>query len=86
MNDTPPPVRAVVCPWCCTPFTPPKVTHGAAQKFCCAAHRAAFWKAARRWVARAIMSGLLTYDAVRAGGAAVYGLGAGDKSVADVAP
>lgn len=65
--------QTAICPWCGIAFALPKAVHGTRQKFCCPGHRAAFWKAARRWVARAILSGLLTYDAVRVGGSAVYG-------------
>lgn len=50
-----------VCLWCDRPITR-KHRRGSEQKFCSAAHRMAFWTAARRWVARMIESGSLTLE------------------------
>lgn len=73
------------CPWCGDSFRPPKVVHGKPQKFCSSWCRAGFWKAARRWVANAVACGLLTTDAIKAGGAAVYGSAAPHKAARAVA-
>lgn len=72
------PSLSAICPWCGQPFALPRVTHGERQKFCRPACRAAFWKAAWRWVANAVVCGLLTTDAIKGGGAAVYGSGGAD--------
>ena len=51
------------CLWCKRPF---RARRGGSQKrFCCAAHRIAFWSAARRWAERAVVSGLLSVDDIR---------------------
>jgi hypothetical protein len=40
---------------------------GSPKRFCCAAHRTAFWSAARRWAERAVVSGFLSVDDIRNG-------------------
>jgi hypothetical protein len=53
------------CLWCGRGFTP-RVTGGSAQRFCSVGHRQAFWIAARRWTMRAIETGLLSVDCLKA--------------------
>ena len=36
-----------------------------AMRFCCAAHKTAFWSAARRWAEKAVVSGSLSADDIR---------------------
>lgn len=67
------------CLWCGQPFKQSARLRGSPKKFCCPEHRAAFWKAARRWVAAAFLSGLLTTDAIKLGGGAVYASREADK-------
>ena len=52
------------CLWCERPFKC-RVSGGSAQRFCAAGCRTAFHSAARRWVARAIETGLLSVDNLR---------------------
>jgi hypothetical protein len=54
------------CLWCRRPFRPRR--GGSPKRFCCAAHRMAFWSAARRWAEKAVMSGFLSVDDIRNGG------------------
>jgi len=51
------------CLWCGRTFTPRR--GGSPQRFCCAAHRTAFWSALRRWSERAVAAGALTIDQIR---------------------
>jgi hypothetical protein len=51
------------CLWCKRPFRARR--GGSPKRFCCAAHRIAFWSAARRWAERAVVSGLLSVDDIR---------------------
>jgi hypothetical protein len=53
------------CLWCAHPFGPRR--GGSPQRFCCAAHRIAFWSALRRWAERAVARGALTVDHIRSG-------------------
>src|SRR6266699_6864694 len=50
------------CLWCGRAFTPRR----SAQRFCSTKHRKAFWTAARRWTMRAIETGLLSVDCLKA--------------------
>ena len=59
------------CLWCERAFKLRK-TGGSAQRFCCLAHRKAFWTAARRWTMRAIETGLITVDCLKAHDASVH--------------
>jgi hypothetical protein len=51
------------CLWCRRPFRDRR--GGSPKRFCCAAHRMAFWSAARRWAERAVVSGFLSVDDIR---------------------
>ena len=51
------------CLWCERPFGSRR--GGSPQRFCCAAHRIAFWSALRRWGERAVASGGLTVDHIK---------------------
>src|SRR5690349_4389286 len=62
------------CLWCGRIFTT-RVTGGSAQKFCSTEHREAFWTAARRWTMRAIETGLLSVECVKAAQSSVYAAG-----------
>src|SRR5690348_16122211 len=53
------------CLWCGRTFTA-RTTGGSAQRFCSTEHRKAFWTAARRWTMRAIETGLLSVDCLKA--------------------
>lgn len=53
------------CLWCGRGFRR-RATGGSSQKFCSAGHRDAFWTAARRWTMRAIETGLLSVDCLKA--------------------
>ena len=53
------------CLWCQSPFTPRR--GGSPQRFCRASHRVRFHAATRLWAERAVLSGILTVDAVRGG-------------------
>jgi hypothetical protein len=59
------------CLWCGRTFTL-RLTGGSAQKFCSTGHRQAFWIAARRWTMRAIETGLLSVDCLKAAQASVH--------------
>jgi hypothetical protein len=59
------------CLWCGRTFVP-RVTGGSAQKFCSTGHRQAFWIAVRRWTMRAIETGLLSVDCLKASQASVH--------------
>jgi len=56
---------AANCVWCGRPFAPRR-TGGSAQRFCSTGHRHAFWIAARRWTMRAIETGPVWVDCLRA--------------------
>jgi hypothetical protein len=59
------PPNARVCLWCERPF--PARRGGSPKRFCCAAHRIAFWSAVRRWAERAVAAGVLSLDQIRKG-------------------
>src|ERR1051325_6125143 len=59
------------CLWCGRCFMP-RATGGSAQRFCSTGHRQAFWIAARRWTMRAIETGLLSVDCLKAAQASVH--------------
>ena len=54
-----------VCLWCKRPFAARR--GGSPKRFCGAAHRMAFWSAARRWAEKAVVSGFLSVDDLRNG-------------------
>ena len=58
-------ITSSVCPWCKRAF--PARRGGSPKRFCCAAHKTAFWSAARRWAEKAVVSGLLSVDDIRNG-------------------
>jgi hypothetical protein len=58
-------ITSPVCPWCKRAF--PARRGGSPKRFCCAAHRTAFWSAARRWAEKAVVSGFLSVDDIRNG-------------------
>src|SRR5689334_20322881 len=60
------------CLWCGRIFTA-RTTGGSAQRFCSTEHRKAFWTAARRWTMRAIETGLLSVDCLKAAQTSVHG-------------
>ena len=62
------------CLWCDRAFKPRK-TGGSAQRFCRLAHRKAFWTAARRWTMRAIETGLLSVECLKATQTSVHAAG-----------
>jgi hypothetical protein len=59
------------CLWCGRTFAP-RATGGSSQKFCSPGHRQQFWIAARRWTMRAIETGLLSVDCLKAAQASVH--------------
>jgi len=69
-----------VCLWCRRPFSARR--GGSPKRFCCAAHRTAFWSAARRWAEKAVVSGFLSVDDIRNGVGEVCTLLAGVNSPA----
>jgi hypothetical protein len=71
-----------VCLWCRRPCSARR--GGSPKRFCCAAHRTAFWSAARRWAERAVVSGLLSVDDLRNGAGEACTLFAGANSPASV--
>src|ERR1051326_5074659 len=62
------------CLWCGRAFTA-RATGGSAQRFCSTEHRKAFWTAARRWTMRAIETGLLSVECVKAAQSSVHAAG-----------
>src|SRR5437763_17139021 len=62
------------CLWCGRAFTP-RATGGSAQRFCCLEHRKAFWTAVRRWTMRAIETGLLSVECLKATQTSVHAAG-----------
>jgi hypothetical protein len=48
-------IELLSCAWCDRPF--PARRGGSPQRFCCAAHRIAFWSALRSWAERAVAAG-----------------------------
>src|SRR6202049_906652 len=62
------------CLWCGRTFTA-RTTGGSAQRFCSTEHRKAFWTAARRWTMRAIETGLLSVDCLKAVQTSVHAAG-----------
>src|SRR5258707_5697973 len=81
-NLTPESAEKAHCLWCGRSFTPRK-TGGSAQRFCCLAHRKAFWTAARRWTMRAIETGLLTVECLKAAQASVHAVRGAFRSERD---
>jgi hypothetical protein len=79
VDDDPAPIRGSTsqlaekphCLWCGREFTR-RATGGSAQRFCCLAHRKAFWTAARRWTMRAIEAGLLSVDCLKTAQTSVH--------------
>ena len=67
----PPRAEPANCVWCERPFRPRR-TGGSAQRFCSTGHRQAFWIAARRWTMRAIETGLLSVDCLKAAQTSVH--------------
>jgi hypothetical protein len=65
------PQNGAGCLWCGRCFTP-RVTGGSTQRFCTADHRKAFWNAARLWTMRAVETGLLSVDCLKANQTSVY--------------
>src|SRR5215471_12827075 len=61
----------VVCKWCSTPFSR-RSSGGKAQRFCCEAHRTAFWGSLRAWGSRAIGAGTLTVTDIMNGAPAAH--------------
>jgi hypothetical protein len=80
----PRPAIDVQCLWCGRAFTP-RMTGGSAQRFCSTGHRQAFWIAARRWTMRAIETGLLSVDCLKAAQASVHAAGGAFRSERDIA-
>ena len=73
------------CLWCNRNFPPRARAGGSPQRFCCAAHRTAFWSALRRWGERAVAAGVLSIDQIRKGSVSACTLGGdGDTPPADV--
>src|SRR5260221_10993977 len=68
------PRRCVAWLWCGGAFRP-RATGGSVQKFCSTGHRQAFWDAARRWTMRAVETGLLSVDCLKANQRSVYAAG-----------
>src|SRR5438045_4174046 len=66
--------QCVACLWCGRAFRP-RATGGSVQRFCSTGHRKAFWTAARRWTMRAIETGLLSVDCLKANQSSVYAAG-----------
>jgi hypothetical protein len=73
---------AFCCLWCGRSF--PARRGGSPQRFCCAAHRLAFWSALRRWAERAVAAGVLTVADVRNGATPACTLRPGGISPAPV--
>ena len=71
---------APACLWCGRPFQARR--GGSPQRFCCGAHRMAFWSALRRWAERAVAAGALTVDHIRSGDPAACTLLPGGNSPA----
>jgi hypothetical protein len=59
----------MTCLWCSQPFRA-RQTGGSPQRFCCAAHRAAFHAAARRWAECLVAAGLVSIADLKAAPAA----------------
>ena len=59
------PMNTAHCLWCGRAFMPRR-TGGSAQRFCSTGHRQAFWIAARRWTMRALETGLLSVECLKA--------------------
>jgi hypothetical protein len=64
-NSTAQSAEKANCLWCSRAFRR-RTTGGSAQRFCSTEHRKAFWTAARRWTMRAIETGLLSVDCLKA--------------------
>src|SRR5229473_104657 len=62
------------CLWCGRGYRA-RTTGGSAQRFCSTEHRKAFWTAARRWTMRAIETGLLSVECLKATQTSVHGAG-----------
>ena len=55
----PPAEPDAACDWCGAPFTAHSGRGGPAKRFCSDAHRAAFHRGGRRWIARELEAGRL---------------------------
>jgi hypothetical protein len=55
---------ALVCPWCGQTLRLRR--RGSAGRFCCAAHRTAYWTACRKWAERAVALGILSVADLKA--------------------
>ena len=55
------------CLWCNCNLPPRARAGGSPQRFCCAAHRMAFWSALRRWGERAVAARVLSIDQIKNG-------------------
>src|SRR5215212_6872934 len=62
------------CRWCGRTYRA-RTTGGSAQRFCSTEHRKAFWTAARRWTMRAIETGLLSVECLKATQTSVHAAG-----------
>jgi hypothetical protein len=67
------------CPWCGRAFRR-RTTGGTDQRFCGAGCRHAFWTAARRWVLRAVETGLLSADMLKAAQTSVHAVPGGFRA------
>ena len=56
------------------------------QRFCCGAHRMAFWSALRRWAERAVAAGVLSLDQIREGAPEACMLLPGEEAPAPALP
>jgi len=70
------------CIWCDRPFRARR--GGSPKRFCCPAHRMAFWSALRRWGERAVAAGILTVADIRNGDPAACALLPGSISPVSV--
>lgn len=64
------------CAWCGALLASGR-RRGSARRFCTTGHRQAYWAAARRWVARAIESGLISVQDLKATRTGVHASGRG---------
>ena len=67
------------CRWCGRAFRP-RSTGGSDQRFCTAACRNSFWSAGRRWIMRAVETGLLSVDVLKAAQSSLHAVSAGFPS------
>jgi len=52
------------CIWCGVAISRRR-KRGSERKFCSSAHRASFWRAARRWALNALAAGLVTVEELK---------------------